>query len=346
MYIVIAYPLSMMDPKTQVTKVHNVSVLAASRHTLEENLVMSLVRSYPTDKGALLAGIALNASVNQHGEAALAASTAARENGNSPNTVLATAVAITGKKKAAGALKASRTLVELFQHEVGEDPFNGADLKAAVKKVAAGAEKNLFVAKKSDPKAMLLLKVIAAKKADSIFTTFLRDLAKQTKMHVTPDAVLAAIWTTLGWEPLKKNKISKYTIGRLPWHSLIFSTMVGCSVSAEKHTADSFCGVSNDALAADWSFTETAFLALLGRRPTKDELFEFTVMLGLITSNGPGTISAQGAKGAVSADGPMQPERVQVNKGYVGFLTHTGFAHGGNGFEAITFLLDRFRYDL
>jgi citrate synthase len=162
-------------------------------------------------------------------------------------------------------------------------------------------------------------------------------------MHVTADAVLAAIWTTVGWEPLKRKKISKYTIGRLPWHSLIFSTMVGCSVSTEKHTADSFCGVGNDELTADWSFTETAFLALLGRRPTKDELFEFTVMLGLITSNGPGTISAQGAKGAVSADGPMQPERVQVNKGYIGFLTHTGFAHGGNGFEAITFLIDRFR---
>ena len=84
-------------------------------------------------------------------------------------------------------------------------------------------------------------------------------------------------------------------------------------------------------------------LALLGRRPSKSELFEFTIMLGLIVSNGPGTISAQGAKGAVSADGPMQPERVQVNKGYVGFLTHTGYAHGGNGFEAMSFLLDQFR---
>ncbi len=189
---------SMMDPKTQVTKVHNISVLAASRHTLEENLVMSLVRSYPNDKGALLAGIALNASVNQHGEAALAASTAARENGNSPNTVLAAAVAITGKKKAAGALKASRTLVELFQHEVGEDPFNGADLKVLVKRVAEWAEKKLFVSKKVDKNAVALLTVIAAKRADSIFTTFLRDLAKQTTMHVTADAVLAAIWTTVG----------------------------------------------------------------------------------------------------------------------------------------------------
>ncbi|WP_295430399.1 hypothetical protein [uncultured Thiodictyon sp.] len=36
------------------------------------------------------------------------------------------------------------------------------------------------------------------------------------------------------------------------------------------------------------------------------------------------------------------PERVQVNKGYLGFLSHTGFAHGGNGFEAMQFLIERF----
>ena len=36
--------------------------------------------------------------------------------------------------------------------------------------------------------------------------------------------------------------------------------------------------------------------------------------MGLIITNGPGTISAQGSKGAVSADGPEVPERVQINK--------------------------------
>lgn len=34
---------------------------------------------------------------------------------------------------------------------------------------------------------------------------------------------------------------------------------------------------------------------------------------------------------------------MQINKSFVGFLTHTGFAHGGNGYEAIAFLIDRFR---
>ena len=60
-------------------------------------------------------------------------------------------------------------------------------------------------------------------------------------------------------------------------------------------------------------------------------------------ANGPGAMSLQGAKGAVSADGPQTPGRVQINKGMVGFLTHTGYSHGGNGFEGMAFLLERFQ---
>ena len=69
----------------------------------------------------------------------------------------------------------------------------------------------------------------------------------------------------------------------------------------------------------------------------------FQTLVGLLLSNGPGTISAQGAKGAVSSDGPEQPERVQLNKAMLGFLTHCGYAHGGNGFEGAAFLIEQFK---
>ena len=82
---------------------------------------------------------------------------------------------------------------------------------------------------------------------------------------------------------------------------------------------------------------------LIGRKPTETERFEISMLLGLLISNGPGTISAQGCKGGVSADGPEDPSRVQINKAFIGFLTHTGFAHGGNGYEAIAFLIERFK---
>ena len=156
------------------------------------------------------------------------------------------------------------------------------------------------------------------------------------------DAVVAAVWTTLAWPSLRSKKISKTTLVRLPWYSLIYSTMVGVAAPEGKHGADNFCGVKNEDLLTN-SFTRTAFLALMGRDATEGELFEFQVLLGLIITNGPGTISAQGSKGAVSADGPEQPNRVQINKGFIGFLTHTGFAHGGNGYEAAAFLIDQFK---
>jgi hypothetical protein len=55
----------------------------------------------------------------------------------------------------------------------------------------------------------------------------------------------------------------------------------------------------------------------------------------LTITNGPGTLSAKGAKESVSA-------RNHISMAFVGFLSNTGFAHGGNGFEAVKFLLDNF----
>ena len=70
---------------------------------------------------------------------------------------------------------------------------------------------------------------------------------------------------------------------------------------------------SNEEIVSSRSLTEVAFAALVGTEATPDHLFAFQTLVGLLLSNGPGTISAQGAKGAVSADGPETPERVQLN---------------------------------
>ncbi|QLH14933.1 hypothetical protein HYQ43_11750 [Paracoccus pantotrophus] len=82
---------------------------------------------------------------------------------------------------------------------------------------------------------------------------------------------------------------------------------------------------------------------MTGKKPDPTEALYVQILIGLLISNGPGSITAQGAKGAVSADGPQTPDRVQINKAMVGFLTHSGYSHGGNGFEGMAFLLDQFR---
>ena len=154
--------------------------------------------------------------------------------------------------------------------------------------------------------------------------------------------LLGAIACHLAWPALVHKRISMMTMANLPWHLRIMGAVLGATVDPAEQTATHFRGVPNAELVGSWSFTETTYLALLTKRPSVGERLAFQVLLGLVVSNGPGTISSQGAKGAVSADGPEAPECVQVNKAYVGFLTHCGYAHGGNGFEAIQFALGRF----
>jgi len=331
---------SMMDPKTQVSKIHQTSILDASTKSFEANLVFALCREYPNEYGEKIANIALNAYVNQRGQATLAAAEASRENGNSPNTVVSGAVAIVGKKMAEPAMDAAKALLSLFQFSKLSDPTGNYDYKEELN--SAKSHKDTLLAANDDTCAERMAAHLS-QGAQSIFIKFLIDFAKQEGGKPSTDAMIAAIWTTLGWGGLRSKKITRGTITRLPWYSRIYSTIVGVVASADKHGEDSFCGIKLEELVPNFSFTRTAFLSLMGREPTDDELFEFQVLLGLIITNGPGTISAQGSKGAVSADGPEMPDRVQVNKAFIGFLTHTGFAHGGNGYEAAAFLIEQFK---
>ena len=81
------------------------------------------------------------------------------------------------------------------------------------------------------------------------------------------------------------------------------------------------------------------FLALTGMKPNEAEARPLQILIGLLISNGPGSITAQGAKGAVAADGPQTPGRVQINKAMIGCLSHSGYSHGGNGFKGMAFIL-------
>lgn len=330
---------SMMDPATQVTKVHNVSILDASKRSLEENLVFSLIKDYPDEYGRGLANVAFNSYVNMYGDAAILAADASRDAENSPNTVLSSAISIIGKGRIKRASEIVSILIDLFQHTKLENSTDNFDYSSILKGIS-GEQKTLLKAEKGDALTGIMLSQIERFKNKSVFINFVKEVSGS---NPSSEALLAAIWTTLGWNALIRKKISKATLQSLPWYSRIFSTFIGCSVPSDKHKKDSFCGIDNKELIEKWQFTEIAFLALIGRKPTKEELFEFSMLLGLVISNGPGTISAQGPKGGVSADGPEQPERVQINKAFVGFLTHTGFAHGGNGYEAIAFLIDCFK---
>jgi succinyl-CoA synthetase alpha subunit len=327
---------SQMDPATQVTFLYGLSMLDAAHHPLEANLYLALLREAARENDKAIVNLTVAAGINLVGEPALAAAEAAREEGGSPSTALAAAVAIVGPRRAERARRVVKLLVERFAE---------AGLRSAVDEsfeldrvTVSEAERALLVGLHPDPKAEAMLAGFAARQAKSVFVRFLHGLGD----HANADAVLAALTTTLAWSPLMHKRISRLTAESLPWWMRLFGTLIGAAVPAARHQAGAFCGVADEELLGRRSLTETACLALLGRDGEPADLFVFQTLIGLLLSNGLGTISAQGAKGAVAADGPENPERVQINKAVAGWLSHSGFAHGGNGYEGIAFLIEQF----
>jgi succinyl-CoA synthetase alpha subunit len=328
---------SQMDARTQITSLHGVSMLDAAQYPFEAHVNLALMHELGGENDRKLINVAIGAELNLHGSTALAAAQAARDAGNAPNSVLAAAASIVGPRSAQRARQASSALIEIFAAAGLGSALDETFGLVAI--VTEQTTRDLLVTGERDAKAEAMLAGLKARGAKSVFVRFVESLDG----HPTADAVLGAIAATLAWGPLMRKRISRLTAEAVPWWTRLFGTLIGASVSAERHGTDRFCGISTHDILGKRSLTEVAYVALLGLEPEPANLFAFQTLVGLLLTNGPGAISAQGAKGAVSADGPESPERVQLNKALVGFLTHSGYAHGGNGYEGIAFLLDQFR---
>ncbi|MBS0343135.1 MAG: CoA-binding protein [Proteobacteria bacterium] len=327
---------SQMDSKTQVTRVNGVTVLESAQYPLEANVSLVLLKEPGGENDRKIVSAVVGAFINLHGDAALAAAQAAREAGNAPNAVLSAAVALIGPKRLERARAAAALLIDRFRAAGLRDALDeGFDVGAVAENQEDAA---LLFDAQPDARAQALLAGLEARGARSVFLRWLEHRGG----HPSLAAVQAAATTTLSWGPLMRKRVSRLTVESMPAWCQLFGTMIGASVDAANHQATRFCGLCEADMLGQLSLTEVAYAALLGQRPGVDELFGFQTLVGLLLSNGPGTITAQGVKGAVSSDGPEQPQRVQLNKAMLGFLSHCGYAHGGNGFEGVAFLLEQF----
>lgn len=323
-----------MDAKTQVTRVHGVSVLEASEHPLEALVNLVMLKELGGENDQALVNVALAAHVNLHATPALAAAQASRDAGNAPNAALAAAVALQGPAILAPAQRLAARLIDAFAAAGLRDALDeGFDVGRVAADAAGGC-----TAGAPDARAAEMLAGLAERGARSVPLRWLRSLPG----HATADAVLAAIAVTLGWGPLMRKRVTRLSVENVPGWLRLLATMIGASVDASRHETGAFCGVPAVELLQRASITEVAYRALLGRAPDERRRLALQTLVGLLLSNGPGTITGQGVKGAVSSDGPEQPERVQLNKAMLGFLSHCGYAHGGNGYEGVAFLLDQF----
>lgn len=331
---------SQMDPKTQVTSVHGHSVLDLALLPVEANFALPLVHEIAGGNDRAMLDIAVAAEINLVGDPALAAAEAAREAGNSPNTVMAAAAAIIGPKRVERTLACAKVLIDLFAHSGLKD---GRDEGFDASKVVLDAKtRDLFMAKpeeKDDPRPAAMLHAVRARGGRSFFLKFLESQGCQ----LSRDAILAAIATTIAWAPLMRKRISRLTAETLPWYLRLYGVMIGASIPAAQHRHGSLCGISREERFDSWSMADFLCLALTGKRPSAMEAELLQILVGLLISNGPGAITAQGAKGAVSSDGPQTPSRVQINKGMLGCLSHCGYSHGGNGYEGMAFILEQFK---
>lgn len=325
---------SQMDPLSQVSSLYGVSMLQAAQQPLESNVCLALIRESGGARERQLINVAVASFVNLYGTPELAAAQASRDAGNAPNAVLAAALGIIGPRRQERARSAVSILIDCLADAHLTDPF---DNNFEILGIDQARVKELLT-EQLDRRAEELMIGLEERGVMPVAIRWLKNLG-----HPSYDAVLAAITTSLAWGALMRKRISRVTVENLPWWIQLFGVLIGASTDASQHQEHEFCGVSNRSLLRDRSLTEIAYLALLNRVPSPADLFAFQTLTGLLLTNGPGSISAQGAKGAVSADGPEIPQRVQLNKALIGFLSHCGYTHGGNGYEGIAFLLDQFR---
>src|SRR5262249_5470148 len=155
---------------------------------------------------------------NLVGDPALAAAEAARQAGNSPNTVMAAAAAIVGPKRVERALACASRLIDLFAHSALPDARNEEfDLRAIKFDEQTRTLFSATAADADDPRPAAMLKAVRDRGGKSVFLKCLESLNTPSR-----DAILAAIATTIAWGPLMRKRISRLTAETLPWYLRLY----------------------------------------------------------------------------------------------------------------------------
>jgi succinyl-CoA synthetase alpha subunit len=329
---------SKMHPSTQVSELHGRSVLELSQHTMEENIYFSIAKVMPEPQDIPTINLILNLFLKMD-ESRMDWVDIGRNNGASPNAYIASQIALIGNKSL---LAKTKSHVEEIINIIREFDVD---------------ERTTVFPKEMDEYITEHMLTRDAQIASEVSDILLKEIKKSTKhciavqvcQHIIRLAescgmeikdryefLLASIATCIFWTPMLEKRITREAVEDSMTYFYVISRIVAYSVIDRPNNTfwKKLVGARISNINA--SFTENAFKILFNRKPTESDLYEFTTLVGLTITNGPGTISAKGAKESVSA-------RNHISMAFVGFLSNTGFAHGGNGFEAVKFLMDNFQ---
>ncbi len=328
---------SRMNRESQVSELHGKTVLELSQYTLEENLYFALAKVMPEKGDIPTLNLILNLFMKID-ERRMELVDVGRANGCTPNAYLASQIALVGDKdllaKSRGHAQFIIDLIREFNLDELTKTFP-PELDDYVAKHLLSAEPS----RKTDVSDLLFKEVKKSKKSCVALKVcqHIIDLAENRGLEIrdTYEFLLSTIAVCVLWNPMLEKRISRQLVEDSVTYFYLMARIVAYSVVDRAHNPHWKKLVDQKLSNLNHSFTENAFKVLFARVPEASELLEFQTLLGLTVTNGPGTLSAQGAKESVSA-------RNDISMAFVGFLANTGRAHGGNGYEAIDYLVEQF----
>ncbi len=329
-----ASSVSRINPKTSVAELHGKSILDLVEFSYESNIIYALTKTHPKEEQLELLNICLN-HLTKSDDFNYSSILKAKENNATPNQRLISFFALAGDNiKFEQSRKYISNLLNIFS-EVG---LRDVNLKAKPE-IASSIIEKYFNEGENETTSFtrFLIKKIKEFSEQNLIFSFALTLIDKYHIEDLETFLISAILLDLAYMPLVLKKITRSTVENIfTYISLEAKAVLLVSVNPKhnKYLKELLAGNNLELLST--SFTETAYQAVFNKKPDAQNIREFSALLALTLTNGPGTISAKGAKESVSA-------RNNIATSFIGFLANTGLAHGGNGYEAIEFLLNSFK---
>jgi len=327
---------SRMNPSTHVAELHDVSIMDLSRNSVEQNIYFALAKVMPGSRDLKKINFLLNLFLK------LSASQIPLNMEDRrrcmPNAYLASQMALIGNQEILVKCREySRWIIDIIREYGIPDSTDNFS-----KTLSSQVDKKLLVNSR-DKTAFYsdwLLKEVRKQSRIRSPLQFCRGVlsfaeSRQKQIKDRDAFLLASLSVCLFWNPMLEKRISRQTVEDAVNYLYMIAFLISHSM-IDSHGHEFWTYLNDDkTFHPRESFSVSIFKVLFHRKPEENELVELQMLLGLTMTNGPGTLSAKGAKETISARNP-------ISLAFAGFLCNTGLSHGGNGFEAVQYLIDQF----
>jgi len=329
---------SRIRPETQVAELHGKSVLELCTHSFEENAYFALAKVFPPSSIEKTMNLILNLFL-KWAPHRFDLFEEARQNGATPNAMMAMVVAGLGNSPLVQQIQSyTHFMIEqIREYGIGD---HTQQLPEALQQTIS---EQLFqkMPKDTDSEILGILKKELQQNTVSspalVMFNEIEKLAEKEGLFIqNPIAfLLSSILLSIFWKPMMEKRMTRETVENASSYFFTLATISAHTVTCPRQN-EFWAKIFQETSSMEQSFTDHLFQMIFQRVPSPAEKLEFKYLLGLSMTNGPGTLSAKGAKESVSAGNA-------IPTAFAGFLTNTGLVHGGNGFEAIEYLLEQFQ---